>query len=34
MYRSAHDEQIEMTECAAYGTHRPQDTTDEYEPVI
>ena len=33
-YRSAH-EQMEMTECAAYGTHQPQHTADVYmyEPV-
>ena len=31
-YRSVH-EQMEMTECAAYGTHQPQYTTDVYEPV-
>ena len=32
VYRSAH-EQMKMTECAAYGTHQPQHTTDVYEPV-
>ena len=32
MYRSTH-EQMEMTECAAYSTHQPQNTTDVYEQV-